>query len=78
MNSSNGRVDAIVETEHCIYIIEFKLDKSVALALEQIEEKGYANPYQNSQKRVVALGINFSSQEKQINEWKEVELFTRC
>lgn len=39
---SEGRVDCIVETDHYLYIFEFKLDGTAAEALRQIGEKGYA------------------------------------
>ena len=70
VTTSKGRVDAIVEVEERIYILEFKLDKTAQKAIEQIKEKGYAEQFNGSEKQLVAFGINFSSKEKQVNDWK--------
>ncbi len=62
-----GRVDAILRAGNNIYIIECKIDKSAEEALKQINEKKYAEQYQNevlNGYRVIKVGINFSSDEK--------------
>ena len=43
--TSEGRIDCVVECPGYVYIIEFKLNDSAEAALRQIEEKGYAKPY---------------------------------
>ena len=72
-HTSNGRVDIVLETSKYIYIIELKRDSSPETALRQIEEKGYANPFQASGKEIVELGINFSSQTRTIDGWQVKE-----
>ena len=67
---SEGRVDCIVETPHYVYIFEFKLDGTAAEALRQIDEKGYARPYEADSRKVVKVGVNFSSQTGTIQEWE--------
>ena len=67
---SEGRVDCIVETPQYVYIFEFKLDGSAAEALQQIEEKGYARPYEADARQVVKVGVSFSSQTGTIEEWE--------
>ena len=67
---SEGRVDCIVETPQYVYIFEFKLDGTAAEALQQIEEKGYARPYEADARQVVKIGVNFSSQTGTIEEWE--------
>ncbi|MFK7979873.1 MAG: PD-(D/E)XK nuclease domain-containing protein [Saprospiraceae bacterium] len=57
-----------------MYILEFKLDESADLALQQIQTKDYAAKYQSLDKPIVGLGINFSSTSKSIDEWKTIEL----
>ena len=73
IETKNGRVDAILKTEKHIYVFEFKRDESADIALRQIHEKGYANQFDvdRKTKTVHLVGINFSSKEKNINEWKE-------
>lgn len=68
---SRGRVDCILETPPYIYIFEFKLDGSADEALRQIEEKGYAQPYLTDKRKIVRIGVVFSSQTRTISEWKE-------
>jgi hypothetical protein len=47
------------------------VDKSADKALIQVEEKGYAKPYLGKGKPVVAIGVNFSTQQKEVVEWEE-------
>ena len=54
-----------------VYIIELKLDKSAEEALSQIKEKKYYEKYAKDGAVIHLLGINFSSQERNITEWKE-------
>ena len=67
---SQGRVDCIIETDHYVYIFEFKLDGSADVALRQIEEKGYALPYVADKRKLYKIGVNFSSETGTIDDWK--------
>ena len=70
---SEGRVDCIVETLDYIYIFEFKLDGTADEALQQIEEKGYARPYEADRRKLFKVGISFSSETGTVDDWKVVE-----
>ena len=70
---SGGRVDCVVETERYVYIFEFKLDKSADEALRQIEDKGYARPYESDRRKVYKIGVNFSSETGTVEDWKVAE-----
>lgn len=70
VNSANGRLDALVETGSHIFIFEFKLDKSAEEAIQQIQEKQYFRPYQNSDKQRIGIGINFSKAKKEVADYK--------
>ncbi len=74
VNTSNGRIDAVVETPTTIFILEFKLDQSADEAIQQIRDKGYANAHRHKGKKLIGLGINFDSQSKQVENWKKVSL----
>ena len=52
-------------------IFEFKLDGTADEALAQIEEKGYARPYEADNRKLFKVGIVFSSETGTINGWKE-------
>ncbi len=66
---SEGRVDCVVETPKHVYIFEFKRDGSVAEALKQIEEKGYAREYAADERTLHQIGCNFSSDTGTIDGW---------
>ena len=67
---SEGRVDCIVETPGYVYIFEFKLDGTAEEALQQIEEKGYARPYESDNRPVYKVGVSFSSETGTVDGWK--------
>ena len=67
---SEGRVDCIIETPDYIYIFEFKLDGTADEALQQIEDKGYARPYEADSRKLFKVGVNFSSQTGTVDDWK--------
>ena len=71
--TSDGRIDIVISTEKYIYIIELKRDQSPDIALEQIETKGYDKPFLASGKKIIKIGINFSSQTRTIDGWKMSE-----
>ena len=66
---SEGRVDCIVETPLYIYIFEFKLDGTADEALQQIEEKGYARPYEADKRKLFKVGTVFSSETGTISKF---------
>ena len=63
----------VIQTDRFIYIIELKRDQSPDIALQQIERKGYDKPFLASGKRIVKLGINFSSETRTIDGWEMAE-----
>jgi Predicted AAA-ATPase/PD-(D/E)XK nuclease superfamily len=69
VHTSQGRSDAVVQTPTHVYIFEFKYNKSAEEAIDQIVEKGYADPYRASGKTIVGIGVNFSGRKKAINGW---------
>ena len=70
VHSTKGRADCIVETPDYVYIFEFKRDGCAADALKQIEEQGYAKPYATDKRKMIKIGVNFSSSERNIVEWE--------
>ena len=71
-----GRADCVVELKDTIYLFEFKLwsTGSPEDALAQIEEKGYAVPYQSLGKKLIAVGASFDEAKRNIGAWKAKEL----
>ena len=70
--TSEGRIDCVVECPNYVYVIEFKMNSSAEAALQQIEEKGYTKPYAADTRTVICLGINFSSQTGTLDGFKAV------
>lgn len=70
INTNDGRLDAVVKTANYIYILEFKLDESGQVALQQIQDKRYAEKYYVDSRKKVLLGINFNTELKTIDDWK--------
>lgn len=68
--TSNGRIDLMIKTDKYLYIIELKLDKSAQEALDQINEKNYALPFAADGRKIIKIGINFSTKTRTISEWK--------
>ena len=71
-HSAKGRADCIVETDRYVYIFEFKRDGSADEAFAQIEANEYATPYSADSRTLVKIGAVFSSEQKNISEWKVV------
>ena len=53
-----------------VYIFEFKLDGTADEALAQIEEKGYARPYEADSRKLFKVGTVFSSETGTISDFK--------
>ena len=49
--------------------MEFKLNGSAEDALRQIDEKRYALPFANDGRKVFKIGVNFSSETRNIERW---------
>ena len=66
---ARGYSDMIFETPTSIYCMEFKVDKSAEAAIQQIIDKGYLRPYAASGKRLVMVGVSFSTGKRNIENW---------
>lgn len=69
----DGRIDLLVELPAAIYIIEFKCNQSAQAAIQQIYAQRYADPYRSRGKPIRLLGINFSTDARNITEWTVVD-----
>ena len=67
--TSEGRIDCVVECPEYVYVMEFKMDGSAQSALEQIRERGYTKPYLADKRKVFSIGVNFSSEKGTIEEY---------
>ncbi len=72
-HTSVGRIDCTLKTDRFVYIFEFKIDKSADEALEQINDKHYADPYAADPRKLYKIGVNFDSKTRQLDDWKVEE-----
>ncbi len=68
-NTDKGRIDAVLELESLVYIIEFKMDQA-AEALQQIKQKQYYQKYLKDPRKVILLGVG-GFRKKQIEVLQE-------
>ncbi len=68
-HTSKGRIDAVIETESHIYVMEFKMGTSDE-ALLQIEDRKYHEKYLSSGKSIQLIGVGFDREEKNISHYK--------
>jgi hypothetical protein len=73
MHTAEGRIDCKVETAKFIYLFEFKRDESADKALQQIEDKNYAFPFAADHRKLYKIGVSFSSENRELNDWKVKE-----
>jgi len=69
VRSANGRADAVVKTKDYIYVFEFKLAGSAEEALKQIDDKGYLLPYQLDGRKLIKVGVDFSREKRNIDNY---------
>ena len=68
--TAQGRADIVLRMPDTIYVMEIKYDHPADDALQQIDERGYAQKYAQDDRPVVKVGLSFSSREKNITDWK--------
>jgi hypothetical protein len=69
IQTAEGRIDTLVETNRYVYCFEFKLNGSAGEALAQIERKEYLLPWHGSGKKLFKVGVSFDYEKRNIKEW---------
>ena len=64
-----ARMDVMLRTRRYIYIFELKTDGCIEMAMNQIEDRGYARPYKHSGKTVIRIAANYSTERNNIDGW---------
>ena len=65
-----GRIDMVVHMPNNTYVFELKTSASSGAALRQIDDRGYALPYQTGSDDVVKVGVSIDTATMTIKEWK--------
>ena len=68
-HTSRGRIDLVLQTDSYVYVMEFKLDGTAEQAMQQIEDRQYALPFAKDSRKVYSIGVNFSSETRNIDKW---------
>jgi hypothetical protein len=68
-HTSEGRIDLLLQTDSYTYVMEFKLDGTAEEALAQINDKNYALPFAVDNRKLIKVGVNFSSKTRNIERW---------
>jgi hypothetical protein len=68
-HTSEGRIDLVLQTNDYTYVMEFKLDGTAEEALRQIHDKNYPLPFATDGRKLVKVGVNFSSTTRNIERW---------
>ena len=66
---AGGRVDMVVWMPDTTYVFEMKTSDSAQKALEQINDKDYAIPYQTGGRKVIKIGVKFNVESRIPEEW---------
>ena len=69
VKTSKGRTDVVVWMPDAIYVLELKVNDTAAAALQQINDRGYARPYETDGRKIVKVGIRFSPEPMTVEDW---------
>ena len=64
-----GRIGMVVLIPTTTYVFELKMHETAQKALEQIDTKGYALPYDTEGRRVIKCGLHFDLDSRTLDEW---------
>jgi hypothetical protein len=74
VRTNKGRVDMVIELPSETWLMEFKIDQGVDIAIAQIREKKYYEKYLHLGKPIKLIGLEFSSTGRNISGFKIEEL----
>jgi len=73
ISKHKGRMDAAIQTDRFIYILEFKIG-TAAEGMEQIVRQEYALYYQTTGKPITLIAIGFDKKNRNVKDWEIAEL----
>lgn len=68
-----GRADCVVETPEYVYVFEYKLDRTAAEDMQQIDNMGYAREYTGDGRKVYKAACCFSSETGTVSDFLAVQ-----
>lgn len=70
---AGGRVDMVVWMPDTIYVFEMKVNGTAEEALQQIDDRSYALPYQTDGRPVVKVGVKFNAETRTPESWASAQ-----
>ena len=70
--TANGRIDVVLYMPKEIYIFEFKYQKNLEDALDQLIRKDYKTFFADDPRPVVQIGLNVSPDARTIDSWEKL------
>ncbi|MEL6152832.1 MAG: AAA family ATPase, partial [Bacteroidota bacterium] len=70
VHTNLGRIDLVVQLPKHTFIFELKVDKKIAVALDQLHNKRYQERYLKDGKEIVAAAICLSTKDHNISAWQ--------
>jgi len=70
VKTNREQIDVVIPLDDHIYLFEFKRDRTAQEALDQINNNAYYEKYHLHDKSITLISINFDSEKRQIEEWK--------
>ena len=70
VKTNDGRIDMVCDAPSGIYLVEFKLDRPAEEALAQIERNECAAKFDFTGRKVIKIGVSFSSEKRTITDVK--------
>jgi hypothetical protein len=70
VHTAKGRADAVLRINNFVYLFEFKMNENLQVAMDQIDEKGYLEPFLNSGLALRKVAVIFDFESRNIKEWK--------
>ena len=68
--TSKGRIDVLCQLARMFYIFELKVDQEAAIGMEQMLHQEYSQRCRHQGKKIVVMGVQFSSTNRGIAEWQ--------
>lgn len=66
---ANGRIDMVIKTRRYIYLFEFKVNKTAAAGMKQINDKAYADKYRYDNRKLFKIAINYNTTKRNIDDY---------
>ena len=68
--TNKGRIDVLCQLADMFYIFELKVDQDAAIAMRQAVNQQYSQRYRHQGKKIVVMGVSFSSKKRSIDTWQ--------